>query len=492
MISNYTKLHVPIIRNTFKLWRTKEDDIELSKLIECSTDKTLSQVTSLASRNRVLIQVWDVLKHYVDKGSFRRVDEYVLQKRRLISFLNLQAKATFSSLQDARVPFVAIKGIALDDFYPKEIPREKNDIDIIVKDWPNIWKCLNILNGSGGGPNILSIRALRDHQLQFGGEARNLGDFGFPGHLMIDLHFGALPIISGKTYGSHVWKNIRFHASSNGSFPIPSPEDSLLLVCAHAYHHGVVIMRDLNDVAVILKDQDSQLNWDFVLRTSKTENFLPLLFQILKKVKTIYPDIQEIEEIMNFRCTRSSLFMAKMLIENKWPKPFWSFSNIFFHSIFYQIDIVGVWRGLFEAIAGILYEIENMFSRKAGFLWWLGYFMNLSLGKPRKRIKIDGFRYTELARIACNCDEFANVKNINIGEASDMFRILGYQQKWIGEDILLLELKRGIELVITPNGLYAKHNRYLKGFLSWDKSSIENEARQICKKLVEAKVADVG
>lgn len=407
--------------------------------------------------------------------------------------LKKQTKLVWENLNQREISTLGLKGIALDFLYPYKNIRQKSDIDLLVPDMDAAWQVLTILDDLGGDLQVLSIRSMCKPTVELGGEARNLPKYGLSGELAVDLHLGVFPIIAAKVYEGDIWARSQRRSLDGIYLRVPSLEDCLLITCAHIYHHGRVLLRDVNDAYSMLQNSRDRLDWDYILTTAQTNDLEPVLFFLLKTVEMRYQQtfisphwLAQIEPWGWHRAVIWAFWKSKRL------QSFWSFLLVCNHAFPYERKQLGILKGAFESIAGCLYEVENALRGKSSWSQLaFGKLLNIVFGFPRKKIHLNRYRYTELARIhPRNSGKEWKIDRIDINRIWDS-PLTQLKLDRISKDILICRMPQGIELALTPIGIYTLHNRYLNGFFTRDIQEIESIAFDFINRLKSEGMAEV-
>ncbi|MGE5571470.1 MAG: nucleotidyltransferase family protein [Bacteroidota bacterium] len=170
--------------------------------------------------------------------------------------------------------------------------RSQSDIDLVVPDSQTAWAVVGRLSRMGyrigrAAPWLEIRRSPRDLKPTFVGsvilEKRLAASHG----VRVDIHWPSLPVGAHNGYlvPEWFWKGSR---RTEHGFRIPSPENALLAVLAHAHHHGYVTLKDINDVYLILASYERDMDWSYIGEHIRLLGMLPLFSFVLQKVARIY------------------------------------------------------------------------------------------------------------------------------------------------------------------------------------------------------------
>ena len=187
-----------------------------------------------------------------------------MHKQNLLS----ESRRAAHVLSECGVEFLFLKGMVVDSLY-KQSWRAMADIDILVKDLDRAEKALfeagyelddlwAASNGAFGVANLYCI-ARKDK---------------------IDLHFGEYPVHSLGAFHLPLWERMILN-----EFPTLSYEDNLLVLVSHVFNHGFYIMRDINDVYVMVQ---KELDWTYIMQRAKELRLEKPLCALLKAAESVY------------------------------------------------------------------------------------------------------------------------------------------------------------------------------------------------------------
>lgn len=186
-----------------------------------------------------------------------------VHKQNLLS----EAKKVGDVLSHQGISFLFLKGLAVDSQYQGSW-RAMADIDVLVKDFEPAQKSLS-------GIGYILDDMWTAEQGRFG--VGNL--YCRERKTKIDLHFGEYPVHSLGSFHLPVWERCR------PGEPVTSLEDTLLVLAAHVFNHGFYLMRDINDVYVILQNE---LDWQYVTQNAKAYHLEKPLSMLLKAAASVY------------------------------------------------------------------------------------------------------------------------------------------------------------------------------------------------------------
>ncbi|RLB82904.1 MAG: hypothetical protein DRH24_07420 [Deltaproteobacteria bacterium] len=181
----------------------------------------------------------------------------------LILLLRHFMEIVASALEKARIPFYIIKGpaVALEFYRPSDL-RPYTDIDIVIP-----------FNSFGDAIAILNDLSFSSRRKSFTKEYFDSVHFSnaqYPG-ICIDLQWESVtsiwtrePFLSSK----EVWDQIRLLKTSESKhIPVLAPMFLIPFLCTHlVFHHPMALLFHLMDLALVVRDNESDLPWDELVR----------------------------------------------------------------------------------------------------------------------------------------------------------------------------------------------------------------------------------
>lgn len=274
---------------------TANDILDLAQDARWS-DKTLARLHREIQLEKVVMQAYDnacllnqqqetrVLRYLID--AFR--EEY--EKRRSFAegvIPSVRAEVT-RILEQAGVNFLFIKGSSLEG-YPHRYCRQMNDLDLIVERWDDLFLAARALERYGYNhievpdtPWIMRILPSGSLEAQMVGQI-NLTRHEGEHFIALDVH--TAPFVIGLTglLECDMWERARPQRST-----VPTPEDKLLILVAHAANHGFFLIKDYNDVYAMLERHKDAFDWDYFCRCVQQSTLSYAAYYVLKRVRQEY------------------------------------------------------------------------------------------------------------------------------------------------------------------------------------------------------------
>jgi len=181
----------------------------------------------------------------------------------LILLLENFMDAVASALEKARIPFYIIKGpaVALEFYRPSDL-RPYTDIDIVIP--------FNSFNDANAILNDLGFSSRGKSFTREYFDSVHFSNGRYPG-IAIDLQWESVtsiwtrePFLSSK----EVWDRIRLlRTSESKHIPVLAPMFLIPFLCTHlVFHRPMALLIHLMDLALAVRDCESDLPWDELVR----------------------------------------------------------------------------------------------------------------------------------------------------------------------------------------------------------------------------------
>jgi Uncharacterised nucleotidyltransferase len=221
---------------------------------------------NLGSQRVMALLYRNLRAHGVDDplmGRLRGVTRYAwFSNRNLIAAV----KPVFRKLDESRIPFVLLKGMALVASLPEQMKlRPMGDVDILVRP-DQVSAAIDALSSCGWWAYYGTCDLAK--QLM----ARGLESFGFERgpHLYFDLHSHMLNLCRWPEADAMVWQRTRTAAIGDIGCKVPCFEDQVLHACVHgAPWSPTGALRWAADSVVILRATGHEFDWDYLLNQAE-------------------------------------------------------------------------------------------------------------------------------------------------------------------------------------------------------------------------------
>lgn len=213
-------------------------------------------------------QVRDVIKRARIAAVFAMADRYK------------KVRQVVDGLHAAGLDFMVVKGPAVAHCaYPDSSARGFGDLDIVVheRDRMRTHHALELLgfseiDGQHQPPPRLFPNAVT-YELRYHHPTWNM---------LVEVHFEDLLNAGLRSRGfERVWESAEKVEAAGTSFKVMCLEDQLVHLCAHAHFHGYTRLIWFSDLAFIVREHGSDLNWNRVVETVRVEQCaVPVYFTL--------------------------------------------------------------------------------------------------------------------------------------------------------------------------------------------------------------------
>lgn len=201
-----------------------------------------------------------------------------------------------SNLHRLGKPAILLKGAALvSSLYTSIAPRAIGDIDLLVKseDIPAYRQALTALGYSPVEVEHHHGSVLMDfNQEQFLPLA--------PHREMVELHWHLLdaPYYMRKVSMAWFWENTLQQEIAGHSYHVLNPEANLVYLPAHlALHHQFARLHNLFDLALLIQQHNSHLDWLKIVQSAWSFELLNALRGTLERLSQTWPDLPVAEPL---------------------------------------------------------------------------------------------------------------------------------------------------------------------------------------------------
>lgn len=207
-----------------------------------------------------------------------------------------QLEHLVSNLHRLGKPYMLLKGAALvSSIYSSIAPRTIGDIDLLMQseDIPAYRQALAALGYSPVEVEHHPGSVLMDfNQEQFLPPA--------PYRDMVELHWHLLdaPYYMRKVSMAWFWENTLQMETAGHSYHVLNPEANLVYLPAHlALHHQFARLHNLFDLALLIQQHNSQLDWQKVIQSAWSFDLLNALRGTIERLSQTWPDLPVAEPL---------------------------------------------------------------------------------------------------------------------------------------------------------------------------------------------------
>jgi len=192
-------------------------------------------------------------------------------------------------LEQADIDFLFIKGSSL-EAYPYGYLRQMNDFDLILENWNGFLLAVRALAAQGYSLAATETEAPWMTRLTCSGsmDAQLVGHitlirYEYNRRIYLDVHCAPFQVGPTGMLMCDLWERLDAQGTT-----IPTPEDKLLILVAHAVNHGYFLIKDLNDVYAVLHKHKDTFDWHYFCRCIRQSNLSYAANYVLHRVKREY------------------------------------------------------------------------------------------------------------------------------------------------------------------------------------------------------------
>ncbi len=215
----------------------------------------------------------DAARDYPPRAFRQRIDETFRAGALRLALMYRNVGLVLARLTNARLNFIVVKGPALAyRVYPDPVLRPFNDVDLIARerDWENVHQCLV---GMGFEPErdlpqpppklAPHIAPFVPYEMAYWQPALKL---------MVEVQYDDL-LVAGL-FSRDVegfWQRAEWIAIEGTRVRTLALDDHLIYLCAHLHRHGFARLNWFSDLAFIVRDHATEIDWARLIKTAKTE-----------------------------------------------------------------------------------------------------------------------------------------------------------------------------------------------------------------------------
>jgi hypothetical protein len=275
------------------------------------------------------------------------------------------------------VDFLFIKGGAVAELY-SGYTRQLGDLDILVKDWHNAMQCIQTLFDCGWSLRGIEreapwITRLDNKDLDHSNLYAHLNlvkNYG-EDEVIIDLHTTTILVgMTGKLF-SDVWNRM------DGRSVIPTKEDNLLILIAHAATHGYFLLKDLNDAYLIISTLREKLDWDYIVECLVDSCLIYMLDYLLSNIQIHFGDISLPQCVVSEVDENKRQILARLLRRSIWLTSSAVKENLIrkeiiiglLHTLYFEVRSYGLGSGLIKVCEFLKWQMHIRMANSK----WINY-----------------------------------------------------------------------------------------------------------------------
>lgn len=227
------------------------------------------------------------------------------------------------ALRAAGVAWLPVKGgaLALLRLYPETAPRYMRDLDLMVPDTASAWKALGILRQLGYElrPPIFLQRTRQKRLLAIAQLRKSQDGMSLKVEIMVQ------PFKTTRLSNLEVdlWSGAREAEFRGETISVPSVENLILVSAGHAYHEGPML-KDANDLWLLLRRYGAEIDWSALARAAAANDLVGGLLAIAGLTLGLYGPDPYLERLVGeLRPTAGERAVSRLLARGRggFPAP---------------------------------------------------------------------------------------------------------------------------------------------------------------------------
>lgn len=411
------------------------------------------------------------------------------KKSKLSNLFNELKKVSAALENHGDIDIMVIKGAALNKVYPQHCFRDMEDIDLLLKSSEDIWRIINIFQDQKYNLRKLRLQYYESCVLEKGKNQSDffgMAEFTYldPKSSIIDLHIEAFPTCGGVIV-SDLWSRAIPLVIDNKTIQTLSPEDSILIICAHITRHSFATLRDLNDIYVLLKRYKNSFDWEYLINATRRNYFVPVLVPLLNKITKDFDDNLIPAEVYFFlqRSKSSSIISLILFSTGKKDPNFAGGSKSFVGRILQALYIFRSSRkhlGLVVSIRNALISVYYLFKTGRPYRTWKHRLL--------KRLYADGRVVIVPIQPKINGKKWL-VKNIALEKVESVAKEKRIRVRNTNNNFIIWNEQNPLELFLSAYGIFTQSN-YNGEIRTSTLTEIEEYAGRVLKELIYRGIAE--
>ena len=458
--------------------KTIEDQILFSAGMLACSEQTLQDLKQLLVEKGQSVNYTDLFENsvlvpsqiYQHLSSLKfpdqKLQDFLSELKSYQDFRDREWKFNFKQVEeisrrlekDLEKSVMLIKGATLVPYYRPGTDRNIFDIDVLLPDLATSLRFVKVLKEEGYSIEKIRLAHLQRFQttdfnqfldqivgiIMTSREGTNT-DEGFSA--FFDICIGAFPGYNNWVLDCPIWER----ASIDPRFPgflAPSPEDSLLILLAHALRHGRLSIRDINDLYAVFSNEP-YFDWGYFLEQVKKNKLKPFASLLLQMVAELYPwkPPDSVKLSLNLSKTEKfSIFFLKKL--NRPRNENFNKGGLllqYLYNFSYHREMKGrKWFSHFSALNGIL----GMFKQERPYRTWSS--------RELQSFPSESMRIVFVPIIPQNDSVQWQVEKFDLLQAKKVGTRLRIPIHQVDETLLFWNWKESDELILTFEGIYTQ------------------------------------
>lgn len=181
-----------------------------------------------------------------------RINNESFQKREIkMKVKKNELKMIIKEIDKENIEYLALKGLAMSKYYPKNILRQSNDFDLILKTPQDFWKLHRILDKKEYEFSYLPM--FSENHNSFLGLLKYEKVLENNIKIRIEVNISQFIIAEGVWYEKDLWEQSQHINFNDISLKIPSDENNLIMLILESSGRNEIFVRDFIDYYFIMQ-----------------------------------------------------------------------------------------------------------------------------------------------------------------------------------------------------------------------------------------------
>jgi hypothetical protein len=445
----------------------RQSNLTASWLFELArVQGVVDQVRDNLTRIRTLGNPSDLVPEYL-----RLAEDYKARRLSRMAQLQKDLQDFAARANDQGLSYLVIKGAALHALYPVDSIRIFSDIDLVISP-DNVWEAMELLQQMGFRTKRIRLEnhtgALQHRRGTWG--RYGIAEFFAPhsDHVSFDMHLGGFPGCGDILLEADLWRRFRHLPLSTTVAPVPSPEDQILIICAHISRHGYARVRDLNDLKALVY-HSGELDADYLWRKAESNALTTILDTLLA-----YRDLPQLPARKPRSCSINKTPLERwktafLFHSGKKNTHFHGHRQLIYSRLIQSAFLYDAYRkkeGLPKSIVETLRSSYYLFQNGRPYRLWKHRWVRSFHRHPRVVI---------VPLTPCDASDTQGwvVRSLDLAAIFAYCTAEGISAQRISDCLLVINPGQEMELILTPVGIYSQS--------SYDGSLARDTLQALCR-----------
>ncbi|MGE7983659.1 nucleotidyltransferase family protein [Solibacillus sp. NPDC093137] len=178
-------------------------------------------------------------------------NESFQQREQKMKVKKKELKIIIKEIDEENIDYLALKGLAMSKYYPKNILRQSNDFDLILKTPQDFWKLHRLFDKKGYEFTYLPM--FSENHNSFLGLLKYEKVLENNIKIRIEVNISHFIVAEGVWYVKDLWEQSQFINFNGISLKIPSDENNLIMLILESSGRDEMFVRDFIDYYFIMQ-----------------------------------------------------------------------------------------------------------------------------------------------------------------------------------------------------------------------------------------------